>query len=265
MQHRENAAHGRRRATPAKRHRATPARRAATSAPRAKAVHPGGFGRRAAFTASAATAGLVCSLMFALPANAAIDSRPADQVGTVTTSDSSAVSAERRLQALTVSGSVTAPPEQRDDPVASALAGIVSSQGGAAGAQAGNAIAAALQVGGPRQTIIATALTYLGDPYVLDGTTHNGIDCSGLTMVSYAEVGIPLVHLVSAQDAVGTPIDASQARPGDLVVFDDEEHIALYLGGGVLIQAPAPGRPVEITTVWQGVPHHFTRILPAGQ
>jgi hypothetical protein len=47
------------------------------------------------------------------------------------------------------------------------------------------------------------------------------------------------------------------------VVFDDEQHIGLYLGGGVLIQAPAPGRPVEVTTVWQGVPHHFTRILPA--
>ncbi len=203
--------------------------------------------------------------MFALPANAAVDTRAADQVGTVTSPDSSAIEAERHLQALTVSGSVTSPLGQRDDPVASALAGIVSAQGGAAGAQAGSAIAAALQLGGLRQKIIAKALTYLGDPYVLDGTTHDGIDCSGLTMVSYSEVGIPLVHLVSAQDAVGTRIDESQAQPGDLVVFDDEEHIGLYLGGGVLIQAPAPGRPVEITTVWQGVAHHFTRILPAGQ
>ena len=273
MQHRENAAHGRRRATPATRHRATSATRGrSTAALRSTnasagpiAAQPGSARRRTALTASAASAGLVCSLMFALPANAAVDTRPADQVGTISTSDSHAVAGERHLQALTVSGSVTSPLGQRDDPVASALAGIVSAQGGDAGAKAGDAIAAALQVGGPRQTIIAKALTYLGDPYVLDGTTHDGIDCSGLTMVSYAEVGIPLVHLVSAQDAVGTRIGESQARPGDLVVFDDEEHIGLYLGGGVLIQAPAPGRPVEITTVWQGVPHHFTRILPAGR
>ncbi len=273
MQHRENAAHGRRRATPAKRHKAEPARRhkaapqlrAATPAPRAKAVHPGGFDRRTALTASAASAGLVCSLMFALPANAAVDTRAADQIDTVASTEPGAVAAERHLQALTVSGSVTSPIGQRDDPVASALAGIVSAQGGEAGAQAGSAIAAALQLGGPRQKILATALTYLGDPYVLDGSTHDGIDCSGLTMVSYAAVGIQLTHLVSAQDVVGTRIPEAQARPGDLVVFDDEEHIGLYLGGGVLIQAPAPGRPVEITTVWQGVAHHFTRILPVGQ
>lgn len=245
MQERRNAAHGRRRATPAKRQRATMSGR-----------------RRAALTASAASAGLVCSLMFALPANAAVDTRSPDQVGTAT---AAIPRISGRDQDLTVSGSVSSTLAGRDDPVASALAGIVSAQGGAAGSQAASAIAAALQLGGPRQTILATALSYLGDPYVLDGSTHDGIDCSGLVMVAYAKVGIPLAHLVSKQDAAGTPIAASAARPGDLVVFDDEEHIGLYLGGGVLIQAPAPGRPVEITTVWAGVPHHFTRILPASE
>ena len=72
----------------------------------------------------------------------------------------------------------------------------------------------------------------------------------------------PLGHLVHLQDDAGVRIDEAQAQPGDLVVFDDEEHIGLYLGDGVLIQAPEEGLPVEITTVWQGVPHHFTLILP---
>ena len=157
---------------------------------------------------------------------------------------------------------VAAASAQRDDPVAAALADVIASEGGAAGQQAAAALSAALQTGGVRQKIVATALTYLGDPYVLDGSSHSGIDCSGLVMVSYASVGIRLGHLVHLQDDAGARIDESAAKPGDLVVFDDEEHIAIYLGGGVLIQAPAVGRPVEITTVWQGVPHHFTRILP---
>ncbi|MNO00541.1 Murein DD-endopeptidase MepH precursor [compost metagenome] len=57
-------------------------------------------------------------------------------------------------------------------------------------------------------------------------------------------------------------IPESEAKPGDLVVFDDEEHIGIYLGNGTLIHAPDVGRDVSITTVWQGVAHHFTRILP---
>ncbi len=198
--------------------------------------------------------------MFALPANAAVDTRAADQLG-----QTSSQSAPTGVQGMTVSGTVASQVGQRDDPIASALAGIVASQGGAAGQQASTAIAAALQLGGPRQTIIAKALTYLGTPYVLDGSSHDGIDCSGLTMVAYADAGIALFHLVSRQDAAGTRIDESQAQPGDLVVFDDEAHIGLYLGGGVLIQAPDVGRPVQISTVWQGIAHHFTRILPAGQ
>ena len=124
-----------------------------------------------------------------------------------------------------------------------------------------NPIVNALAAGGTREKVVATALTYLGDPYVLDGADHSGIDCSGLVMQAYAAVGIRLGHLVHLQDDAGRRIDESDARPGDLVVFDDEEHIALYLGGGMIVQAPEVGRPVEVTTVWSGVPHHFTTLL----
>jgi cell wall-associated NlpC family hydrolase len=84
-------------------------------------------------------------------------------------------------------------------------------------------------------------------------------------MQAYASVGIHLVHLVSAQDAVGVAIPESAARPGDLVVFDDNEHIGIYLGANLLIAAPEEGRPVTVEQVWSGIPHHFTRILPAAQ
>lgn len=214
--------------------------------------------RRGALTASAASIALVGSALFAMPTNAAIAAEAAPVV--------LVAAAEQHLQALTV-GAVgpadgTGGARDRDDPVASAIAGVITAQGGAAGQQAASAITAALSASGPRQRIVATALTYLGDPYVLDGTSHAGIDCSGLVLVAYASAGIPLGHLVHLQDDAGVRIPEADALPGDLVVFDDEEHIGIYLGGGVLIQAPEEGRPVEITTVWGGVPHHFTRLLP---
>ncbi|WP_431277818.1 C40 family peptidase [Leifsonia poae] len=222
-----------------------------------RAADPGpSVARTSAITASAAAIALVGSVMFALPAEAATSTAPLAYV-------TAAAEGHVHVQGMTVANFESAALTDRNDPVAAALAGVIAGQGGAAGQQAASAISSALSGGGVRQKIVATALTYLGDPYVMDGSSHSGIDCSGLVMVSYASVGIPLGHLVHLQDEAGVRIDQSQAQPGDLVVFDDEEHIGLYLGGGVLIQAPAPGRPVEVTTVWAGVPHHFTRLLPA--
>ncbi len=106
--------------------------------------------------------------------------------------------------------------------------------------QAEAAISKVLSAGGKRATIVSTALQYMGDPYVEGGASHSGIDCSGLTMVAYAAVGIPLVHYVPSQDAVATTIPQSEALPGDLVVFDDEDHVGIYLGDGIVLQAPHP-------------------------
>jgi cell wall-associated NlpC family hydrolase len=120
-----------------------------------------------------------------------------------------------------------------------------------------------LTEGGDRAKIIATALEYLGDPYVEGGSSHAGIDCSGLVMVAYQSVGINLVHYVPSQDAVATTIPESEAQAGDLVVYDNEEHIGLYLGNGLVLQAPHPGEPVDIIPMFSAA-HHFARVLPAG-
>ncbi|WP_186317719.1 C40 family peptidase [Curtobacterium sp. 9128] len=130
-------------------------------------------------------------------------------------------------------------------------------------AQAQAALSTALSAGGARATVLSTALQYLGDPYVEGGASHSGIDCSGLTMVAYQAVGIQLAHYVPTQDAVATTIPESEALPGDMVVYDNEDHVGLYLGEGLVLQAPHPGEVVDIVPMYAAA-HHFARLLPAG-
>jgi cell wall-associated NlpC family hydrolase len=82
-------------------------------------------------------------------------------------------------------------------------------------------------------------------------------------MVAYQAVGIQLAHYVPTQDAVATTIPASEALPGDLVVYDNEDHVGLYLGDDLVLQAPHPGEPVDIIPMFSAA-HHFARVLPAG-
>jgi len=91
------------------------------------------------------------------------------------------------------------------------------------------------------------ALTRLGDAYVWGASGPTTFDCSGLVMWAYAHVGISLTHFTGAQWNEGEHISRSQLEPGDLVFFfADISHVGMYVGNGLMIDAPTFGQPVQI-------------------
>ncbi|MGN6408564.1 MAG: C40 family peptidase [Curtobacterium sp.] len=220
--------------------------------------------KRAAVLLAPALA-LTSSLTLAVPANAATPSTAA-HTGTTTSQPALAGVAADELQTYTVAHDVEVPVTAMDGVTTTTTVvsyPTVVTRFGVTTEQAESAISAALSAGGDRATILATALQYMGDPYVEGGASHSGIDCSGLTMVAYAAVGIPLVHYVPTQDAAAQTIPESEAKPGDLVVYDNEDHVGIFLGDGLVLQAPHPGEVVDIVPMYAAA-HHFARLLPAG-
>ena len=98
------------------------------------------------------------------------------------------------------------------------------------------------------------ALAELGVPYKWGGTGIGGWDCSGLVQHAYATVGINLPRVTSTQIRAGARIPLSQARVGDLVFWATDPtdawavyHVGLYLGTGLVVEAPYTGAKVRIT------------------
>jgi cell wall-associated NlpC family hydrolase len=102
-----------------------------------------------------------------------------------------------------------------------------------------------------REAIIETALGQVGRPYRYGGDTPQGFDCSGLVAYSYAEAGIAVPHSTSALRKAGSRIDLDDARPGDLLFYRFDRspnalHVAIYLGHGKMVHAPAAGKEVSV-------------------
>ena len=109
---------------------------------------------------------------------------------------------------------------------------------------------------GGASTAIATAQSYLGVPYVWGGESYGGVDCSGLTMLAWGSAGVDLPHLSRAQYGYGTHVPIGSMEAGDLIFWSSNGtqsgiyHVAIYLGGGQMIEAPTFGVPVRITGVY---------------
>jgi peptidoglycan DL-endopeptidase CwlO len=98
---------------------------------------------------------------------------------------------------------------------------------------------------------LRAALTRLGDPYVYAAAGPNAFDCSGLVVWAYAQVGISLLHYTGDLWNEGEHIPRSQLEPGDLVFFyPDIGHVGIYVGNGLMVDAPSTGQVVQIQPIW---------------
>ncbi|MFI0237896.1 NlpC/P60 family protein [Streptomyces sp. NPDC016845] len=89
------------------------------------------------------------------------------------------------------------------------------------------------------------AATQIGKPYFRGGTGPNSYDCSGLTQWAYAQAGAHISRVTYTQVNEGPHLGMSQLAPGDLVFFNNTEHVGLYAGNGQVLHAPYPGTSVR--------------------
>lgn len=107
---------------------------------------------------------------------------------------------------------------------------------------------------------LAFAYAQVGKPYLFAGSGPDAWDCSGLTRAAYGAVGVYIgAHLVSSQYYTmanqGRLVPIGQMVAGDLIFYADGGvpgdfyHVAIYVGGGMMIEAPRAGVPVRVTPV----------------
>ena len=115
----------------------------------------------------------------------------------------------------------------------------------------------------PLPSAVETAINYafaqLGDPYEYGGSGPDSWDCSGLTKAAYAAAGVYIgAHGSTSQYRYlanqGLLVPISQLQRGDLVFYSDDGgastyHVALYLGGGQMIEAQYEGVPVKVSNL----------------
>ncbi|HMD12309.1 MAG TPA: C40 family peptidase, partial [Marmoricola sp.] len=116
--------------------------------------------------------------------------------------------------------------------------------------------------GGASQAI-AFAKAQIGEPYSWGASGPGSWDCSGLTMKAWASAGRYLPHWSVGQYQATSHISSSQLRPGDLLFWGSSSssssihHVAMYLGGGMMIHAPRTGQNVQIVSMYYWIPPNF--------
>jgi peptidoglycan DL-endopeptidase CwlO len=98
---------------------------------------------------------------------------------------------------------------------------------------------------------LAAALTRRGDPYVWGAAGPGEFDCSGLVVWAFAQEGITLPHYTGDLWESGVHIPRADLEPGDLVFFfPDISHVGIYLGDGLMVDAPDFGETVRVEPVY---------------
>ncbi|MFI1092774.1 NlpC/P60 family protein [Streptomyces sp. NPDC020917] len=125
---------------------------------------------------------------------------------------------------------------------------------------------------------IGYAFQQLGKPYQWGAQGPATFDCSGLTSQAWDHAGVPIPRTSQQQWAKLPHVPLELLRPGDLVIyFSGATHVALYIGDGLVIQAPRPGAVVKVSPIAANpilgavrpdlgklpLPHYTARRIPA--
>jgi cell wall-associated NlpC family hydrolase len=100
-------------------------------------------------------------------------------------------------------------------------------------------------------TALRAALTQRGKPYVWGAAGPDSYDCSGLVLWAFAQEGISLPHYTGDQWNSGMHVSRADLEPGDLVFFfADISHVGIYIGNGLMVDAPSTGQVVQVQPVF---------------
>ena len=95
------------------------------------------------------------------------------------------------------------------------------------------------------------AMAQVGKAYVYGAAGPSAFDCSGLTMMAWAQAGVALPHSSSAQYSSGPHIAAGDLRPGDLVFYYSPiSHVGMYIGNGMIVNALNPGAGIRVSSLY---------------
>lgn len=104
--------------------------------------------------------------------------------------------------------------------------------------------------GGMVESVVRTAMNYLGVPYRNGGSSPSGFDCSGFVQYIFAQYGRLIPREVRDQYRIGHEIDLKEVRPGDLLFFQTvsrgASHVGMAIGEGRFVHAPSSRGVVRV-------------------
>ena len=187
--------------------------------------------------------------------NAGVDTLANEAREAVTTNAAITTSETSRLEASDPVAEVTAEAPVFEQPAAQEPAPQVEEVSAPAAEQA----PAPAEEAAPQQapaapsasgSIAATAMQYVGSPYVWGAEGPSAFDCSGLVSYVYGQFGTSLPHSSEGIRSVGTVISAAEAQPGDVIWWSG--HVAIYAGDGMMVSAESESVGVQYLPVRGG-------------
>jgi cell wall-associated NlpC family hydrolase len=117
---------------------------------------------------------------------------------------------------------------------------------------------------GHTAAVKACSLLWPVHMYRIDDAGPTYYDCSGLTMTAWKAAGVSLDHWTGAKSAgqwaESHHIARADLLPGDLIFYNSGNHVAIYIGGGYIVQAEETGQPVKMSKVDFETPVDYRRV-----